>query len=478
MEMTENNFNILLDKFSKFLKESEEHLPYNFNVLDEQCGHIVENSHTNILMKILQYRNRQRYPFFEDFINFIEFFDLDVKTDSRIVFKREAYYQGINRNGRIDGLIYQKNQFALIVENKVNGAGNQEEQLKTYIEGVLSDNDIFGESLSVPERKDRVWIIFLTREGAEVPDAVSLEEMQKCCICDRQDPETGEIKGPRYASVNYLDHILPWLKENVQPCVMQKEQGLNTGLLQYIDFLEGMFGMRQSESAMMQKCREWLSHELKTGELKLSSDFTKANAGMGALRNFVIDRQKHLRTDKNNPQESMLRCTNILLNLVDELNLKPLKEFFDVTNRYFTSAANPILMKECYLHAVFNYKYIQIRDASWPRSIHFEWYPLGVNKLSSGLKYTLCFHVECAKALRDAFDEDNRLTELLRKSGFQKSGIDIKSRRNFTFVKEVKSTQPMMKMKKDDLEKFLSDAYSSITKEIVDQINDILGSKA
>ena len=244
MEMTENKFNNLLDKFSKYFKENEEQLPYNFNVLDEQCGHIVENSHTNILMKILQYRNRQRYPFFEDFINFIEFFDLDVNTDSQIVFKREAFYNRIDRNDRIDGLIYQKNQFALIVENKVNGAGNQEEQLKTYIGGVLSDNDIFGESLSDPERKDRVWIIFLTREGAEVPDDDSLQEMQSCRICAGPDSETGEIKGPRYASVNYLDHILPWLKENVQPCVMQKEQGLNTGLLQYIDFLEGMFGMR------------------------------------------------------------------------------------------------------------------------------------------------------------------------------------------------------------------------------------------
>ena len=134
-------------------------------------------------------------------------------------------------------------------------------------------------------------------------------------------------------------------------------------------------------------------------------------------------------------------------------------------------------MKECYMHAVFNYKYIQIRDASWPRSIHFEWYPLGVNKLSSGQKYSLCFHVECAKALREAFVKDDPLTKLLLKKGF-KSGRDIKDRRNFTFVQEFESRKPMMEMNEEELKEFLFEAYSSITKEIVDRINYILSSNA
>ena len=36
---------------------------YNFNLLDEQCGSIKENSHTNILMKLLEYKNQYGYVF-------------------------------------------------------------------------------------------------------------------------------------------------------------------------------------------------------------------------------------------------------------------------------------------------------------------------------------------------------------------------------------------------------------------------------
>ena len=50
--------NSLLEKFAEFCKNNQDNIPYIFNVLDEQCGHIVENSHTNMLMKLLQYKNQ------------------------------------------------------------------------------------------------------------------------------------------------------------------------------------------------------------------------------------------------------------------------------------------------------------------------------------------------------------------------------------------------------------------------------------
>ncbi len=130
---------------SKKYKENQEHLPYNFNVLDEQCGHIVENSHTNILIKLLQYKKQYGYVFLEDFLTYLGI-GIDIVPSVKVDFEREANYKGTEKNGRIDGLIFQKDNFALIIENKVNGAGNQEEQIKKYIEGVCQDDKIFSYS--------------------------------------------------------------------------------------------------------------------------------------------------------------------------------------------------------------------------------------------------------------------------------------------------------------------------------------------
>lgn len=68
--MEKFNFDGLL----QFIKEQETvaatKYGYNFNLLSEQCGTIVENSHTNILMRILQYKNRYGYVLLEDFYLF------------------------------------------------------------------------------------------------------------------------------------------------------------------------------------------------------------------------------------------------------------------------------------------------------------------------------------------------------------------------------------------------------------------------
>lgn len=124
--MEKFNFDGLL----QFIKEQETvaatKYGYNFNLLSEQCGTIVENSHTNILMRILQYKNRYGYVLLEDFIS-LAGFDICI-ADREVMFRTE--YQGeVNSQGRIDGLIWQKDNFAIIVENKINHAGNQKGQI-------------------------------------------------------------------------------------------------------------------------------------------------------------------------------------------------------------------------------------------------------------------------------------------------------------------------------------------------------------
>lgn len=75
--MVELNENKLIGSFVDFYKKKAEEtkfqMGFNFNVLAEQCRNIVENSHTNMLMRLLEYRNRYGYVFLEDFISMAGF---------------------------------------------------------------------------------------------------------------------------------------------------------------------------------------------------------------------------------------------------------------------------------------------------------------------------------------------------------------------------------------------------------------------
>ena len=279
----EVNYLSFLDEFKNNYKVNQERLPYNFNVLDEQCGHIVENSHTNMLIKLLQYKNQYGYVFLEDFLAYLGI-SIDIMPSVKVCFEREAYYKGIEKNGRIDGLIYQKDNFALIIENKVNGAGNQKEQIKNYIEGVCQDDKIFSNSGHEQTQQQRVWVMFLTKDGFENPDEESQRYMKEVGICG-PDSTAEEPEGSRYVAVNYRDHILPWLKEYVQPSVMQKELSLNSGLLQYIDFLEGMLGIRASDDDFMEKQKEQLKERLMFDKMS----FSQKNECLRGFKSFLED---------------------------------------------------------------------------------------------------------------------------------------------------------------------------------------------
>ena len=473
------DFITILNEFSEKFEDFQKKLPYNFNVLDEQCGHIVENSHTNILMKILQYKNQYGYSFLNDFFAFLGW-DISIDPEKEIKFIREAYYKNKmndSSSGRIDGLIFQQDNFAVIIENKVNGAGNQEEQIRKYIEGVLDDTGNYGVFNNIEEqnRHTKVWVIFLTKDGYEKPDKYSLSCMREKGICDMaEDKEDSEISGPRYAAVNYRDHILPWLKEVVQPCVMQKEQVLNTGLLQYIDFLEGLLGQRKTDVELIVECKNVVKDLLGLKGKEEKSYYTN----LGDARTSINTYQKELFTKGNDKKvlsdddEIKYRSSNILSNVIEELNDEPMEDFFSLTKDYFTKNS---LMKECCISHIFNYYYIQIREASWPRSIHFEWYPLGIDKLLKGKKnretgrmeYTFCFHVENDK-YEKLFNQSS-IMNLLESIGFCKS-----DKANFSYYKNIECDEPIMKMSPENLSSYLNATYKDITKDIIDEINKTL----
>ena len=102
-------------------------------------------------------------------------FDIILK-DADVKFKREYSTDSESgKKGRIDGFIFQEGNFAIIIENKINHAGNQDEQILRYIESVLNRQIV---------DKDHIYVVFLTRDGVESPDKESLDSMMEYGICN------------------------------------------------------------------------------------------------------------------------------------------------------------------------------------------------------------------------------------------------------------------------------------------------------
>ena len=116
--LTSDNYekivNGFISDYSREMSTNQRQLGFNFNVLAEQCGNIVENSHTNLLMRLLQYRNKYGYVFLEDFISLAGF---NISIENRDVLFETEYTFGsdMGKKGRIDGIIYQNSNFAIII---------------------------------------------------------------------------------------------------------------------------------------------------------------------------------------------------------------------------------------------------------------------------------------------------------------------------------------------------------------------------
>ena len=226
---------------------SRKPLYVNLNLIDEL--HANENAHSRILRMLLQYDDKDRgYWIFKSFLN-IEFISRVFKCSvEKPLFE--------NERDRIDLLIHEIVRYAIIIENKINGAPDQYEQLERYVNSCKDRYDI-----------KQIYVIYLTCDGSKKADEISLT------FKARNDLEYSSDSSGRFIALNYRDHILPWLEENVLPqCASDKQ--LASALYQYIDYLKGMFGKRidLSELYMIEEkvLQEFGIDSLSKGEITCS----------------------------------------------------------------------------------------------------------------------------------------------------------------------------------------------------------------
>jgi len=188
------------------------------NILYENSNNN-ENWHSRILRMFLEYHENDSYPILDSFI------DLLNKKPGLSINKVSNYtahprVECYNEWEHIDTLVRINND-ALVIENKINWAVDQDAQIERYIKTIIQNPMIDG---------NNIYVIYLTSNGNKIVSDYSFTEEAK-----------RRIGKNHFVPLNYLNDILPWLKDTILPQVDKENKILYSSILVYIDYLENMF---------------------------------------------------------------------------------------------------------------------------------------------------------------------------------------------------------------------------------------------
>jgi hypothetical protein len=230
----------LLNSFSSKHAEEFQKLPYHINILD--LVKVDENAHSRIFAEILKHSDLENFGILERFCNLLS------SKKENFNFKIEKP-QITSEKERVDLLILDK-EYALIIENKVHNAVDQESQIARYINKVRNNGFV----------DEKIFIIYLTRdENKKISD-------QSWML----DNESLKDKfANQFIDLTFRFDILPWLKNEVRPNLKIKDTYLKSSIEQYIDHLEGIFSLRKNQHHMNNELQILIKKEL---EIKESSN--------------------------------------------------------------------------------------------------------------------------------------------------------------------------------------------------------------
>lgn len=220
----------LLDKFS-FVYDSEiNKLPYRLNLLDDLSTN--ENAHSKFLIRLLQHQTA--------LINFINFINTDKSNnfafDVSFIKKPILTYEKL----RIDGLIKENNKYAIIIENKIHNAVEQEHQIGRYI----------NKCKSIGFSVEQIFVIYLTRTERDNHSEQTWGNEYSLANFNK-----------RYSKLSYKSKILPWL-ESYLGTLSPKEELIKSAVIQYIDHLKHFFNKKEIYSKMNAELQNFLTTEL------------------------------------------------------------------------------------------------------------------------------------------------------------------------------------------------------------------------
>lgn len=231
--LTQDEVERLLDLVGTYRKEREQklsELPFFYTVLKEV--QVNENAHTKLLKSLVDYK-----PALLHFVAWIKekrALDLPISgEDSPGITTEEDY---------IDMLIQEGGKYAVIVENKVCGAVDQDRQLGRYI------NDCVG----LGYKEHQIYVLYIVDRPGKEPTEQTWDGYKE------------EFKG-RTLVLSYTEDIIPWMQkflDALESNKQEKEKLLFSGVTQYLDYLKMTF-MNSHHIDMEEWLKEYIAKNKK-----------------------------------------------------------------------------------------------------------------------------------------------------------------------------------------------------------------------
>lgn len=211
--------NVLLELYGIIQKAKDEErkkVPYRFNVLLQAS--LMEPDISGILAGFFQQTTKGEYRILKSFVKRFWGDSLAAMISSPTIKTEEPVIDDC----RIDILIYEKDKYAIILENKIWDAVDQPNQLANYIDSMKSIGYGFSD--------DQIYVGFLPRTKNHNPSLNSW-------ICK----ETGEtyketFKG-RYKLIDFAEKILHWLISSKAVQKVCDDQYFESSRFLFIDYL-------------------------------------------------------------------------------------------------------------------------------------------------------------------------------------------------------------------------------------------------
>lgn len=238
-QTTEEKYADILQLSSDYHNKRESvklNLPYHINVIDEL--HINENGHSRILTQLLKFQNANKeYEILQSLIKYLA----NISKTSFFETLEIGCPEITQEIERIDLWVRGKD-YAIIFENKIYNAADQDAQLSRYIEKTRQHG----------YKEDSIFVVYLSNSGGD-PDLQSW----------------GEYKDnfkDRFFNLSFRDNILYWLKNVVAPNVRHKDVFLKEAIDQYVDYLEGLFDLRTIQNDLNMEINQFITQKLKLEE--------------------------------------------------------------------------------------------------------------------------------------------------------------------------------------------------------------------
>lgn len=251
----------------------ERHLslrPFHLNVIEAAChGRFKETGHSLVLADMLRHSAIQS-SFLNCFLGLQhEHLEVTAETD------------------RVDVALRGKDIF-IIVENKVNAAEEQKNQVYRYVHEIGMEK--YGYSLS------QIYVVYLNPTNRNLPSVYSL--------CDEKNEHNvfEELGIGHYTVQSYKYDITNWLRT----LSISGEPHIYSALDQYIDFLENKFHITQSDRNMNTEIKNLLLKELKIEDKPLEEQIE-------ALANQYDKTEELLRSIESLKNEMQLEISHNLI---------------------------------------------------------------------------------------------------------------------------------------------------------------------